>query len=165
MRNLFVLLILSYTLWNPRYAAAQSATYINVYRWYHPGFGYRLVAEDECPELTLTSDGWSGKTLLFKAYQAAEPHTVAVNAWYNPVGHAYISVAADEFTDDQMRMNGYTGKHFQFYALTKGEEGSVPVYRYLCSKRRSWVTVPGDDISVAAGYHHKTYQYFGLKAR
>jgi len=64
-----------------------------------------------------------------------------------------------------MLKNGYTQKHLQFYALTRRGANTVCVYRWLLSKRHSWVTIPEDidtDVYLKKGYHHKTYQYYGV---
>jgi len=102
---------------------------------------------------------------MFDAYRTPGPGRVAVYSWWNPVTKDHASIAEDEYTDDQMLKMGYTQKHLQFYALTRRGPNTVTVYRWRVSKHKDWVTVPeqGDtDAYIKKGYHHKTFQYFGI---
>jgi hypothetical protein len=139
---------------------------VRVFRWFIPeDQQYCTVVDGEYQDGQLINWGWSDKTCIFWAYRTPGPGRVAVNGWNNPVSRAHISVAEDEFTDDQMLKNGYTGKHLQYYALTRRGANTVCVYRWLLSKRHSWITICDDidtDIYLKKGYHHKTYQYYGV---
>jgi hypothetical protein len=139
---------------------------VRVFRWYIPeDQQFCTVADGEYQDGQLINWGWTDKLLMFWAYRTPGPGRVAVNGWFNPVSRAHISVCEDEYTDDQMLKNGYTQKHLQFYALTRRGSNTVCVYRWLLNKRHSWVTIPEDtdtDVYLKKGYHHKSYQYYGI---
>jgi len=139
---------------------------VRVYRWYNPADNeYVTVAEGEYQEGQMLNWRWNHKTLLFTCYRNPGPGRVAVYGWWNPVTKDHASIAEDEFTDDQMIKMGYTQKHLQFYALTRRGPNTVCVYRWRISRNYDWVTVPdeGDtDVYVKKGFHHKTFQYFGI---
>ncbi len=139
---------------------------VRVFRWYIPeDQQYCTVADGEYQDGQLINWGWTDKTLMFWAYRTPGPGRVAVNGWYNPVSRAHISVCEDEFSDDAMLKNGYTQKHLQFYALTRRGSNTLCIYRWLLSKRHAWITIPEDtdtDVYIKKGYHHKTYQYYGI---
>jgi len=140
---------------------------VRVFRWYVPEDNqYVTVADGEYQDGQLINWGWTDKTLLFFAYRTPGPGRVGVNGWANPVSRAHMSVCEDEYTDDQMLKNGYTQKHLQYYALTRRGANTVCVYRWLLAKHHAWVTIPEDsdtDVYLKKGYHHKTYQYYGVQ--
>lgn len=145
---------------------AQSEDLVRVFRWYNPEDNeFVTVADGEYQDGQMLNWKWKDKTLLFTAYRNPAPGRVAVYAWSNPVTKDHASIAEDEYTDDQMQKMGYTGKHIQFYALTRRGPNTVAVYRWRVSKHNDWVTVSevGDtDAYIKKGYHHKTFQYFGI---
>jgi len=147
-------------------AFAQSEELVRVYRWYNPeDKNYVTLAENEYQEGQILNWGWKDKTLIFFAYRTPGPERVAVNSWFNPVTKDYISVAEDEFTDDQMLKMGYRDKRTQFYALTRRGPNTLTIYRWKVNKNDDWVTIPEEgntDAYFKKGYHHKTFQYYGI---
>ncbi len=140
---------------------------VRVFRWYIPEDNqYVNEAEGEYQDGQLINWGWTDKTLIFFAYRTPGPGRVAVYGWENPVTRAHISICEDEFTDDFMLKTGYTHKHLQFYALTRRGANEVCIYRWLLAKHHAWITIPEDtdtDVYIKKGYHHKTYQYYGIQ--
>ena len=168
MKRTFILIttvLVSVFTANKGFAQTDDET-IRVYRWYNPEDNeYVTVADGEYQEGQMLNWKWKNKTMLFTAYRNPGPGRLAVYGWWNPVTKDHASIAEDEFTDDQMLKMGYTQKHLQFYAYTRRGANYVPVYRWRVSKHNDWVTIPEDgdtDAYIKKGYHHKTFQYFGI---
>lgn len=166
IQKALLLLIIPAMIFSAEPCYANNDALIPVYRWYNIyNYNYATFAEGELNDNELLIQGWSKKTFLFYAYKDPKPNTVAVNRWYNPRTRAYISVCEDEFTDEWMGLNGFTQKHTQYHAPIEKGDNTVRVDRWLQPGRHLWITMPDEqntDELLKKGYHHKTYQYYGI---
>ena len=139
---------------------------VNVYRWYNTeDRTFETVAEGEFQEGQMLNWKWKDKTLIFVAYRTPAPDRLAVYSWFNPVTKDQASIAEDEYTDEQMIKMGYKDKRLQFYALTRRGPNTVAVYRWRLNKSDDWVSIAEEgntDAYIKKGYHHKTFQFFGI---
>lgn len=144
---------------------------VHVHRWYHAAEkDWLSLAENEVPEDTLKSWGYTKHGLQFIAWKIPFPGSVPVSRWRNEKDKDWLSLSEGEISATQLSEWGYSSQKHQFYAAKQPPESGhgIAVYRWWGPTETGWINIADGEIPDATlkswGYSSKSGpQFWGLR--